>query len=391
MKTLLLTLCVTISALTMQSLALETSSAALVSEIIPIKYALASEIALVINSLKTNSASAPSAASGPGAISSFSQRLQRAISQEAASGGALELKEAKIIADERTNSLLISATPEGMQKLKAVISKLDVVLPQILIEAAVIEVSWTNSIHSRRTNLNEGTEGTPDFSRVAGVSNISLLCVTNFVPPLATNAAGRQPTEFGYAAMLDNTLDALLTTFASDSRARILQRPRIQTSDGVTATLFVGESRPSDGYYSGGATCGYASIQQISLGVTLDVTPYIKPDGFLLLDIHQTVEKAAGSVNIENVGDVPITSRKESQIKLPVRDRGTILIGGLNKTIKNQGSSGVPFLKDIPVFGVPFRGSSARTTRSEFIVLIRPTVLPDPERELSPPRPRAGF
>src|SRR2546425_4065496 len=170
MKTFLLTLFVTISALTMPTLAAETSGAALVSEIIPIKYAMASEIADALNSMKTNSAGAPSAASGPGAISSF--------------------------------------------------------------------------------------------------SNINLLCVTNFVASLATNAAGSQPSEFGYAAMLDNELDALLTTFASDSRVKILQRPRIQTSDGVTATLFVGESRPSGSYSGGGATCGDASIQQISLGVT---------------------------------------------------------------------------------------------------------------------------
>ena len=111
---------------------------------------------------------------------------------------------------------------------------------------------------------------------------------------------------------------------AGDSRARILQKPRIQTSHNEPAQLFVGESRPypSASYYGGGAFGGYSSIQAVNIGVTLEVTPLINPDGLVVMDIHQTIESANGSVNIANVGDVPITSRQATLQRLFVgKDR----------------------------------------------------------------------
>jgi type II secretory pathway component GspD/PulD (secretin) len=97
------------------------------------------------------------------------------------------------------------------------------------------------------------------------------------------------------------------------------------------------------------------------------------------MDIHQTIESANGTVNIVNVGDVPITSRKEAAAKVSVRDRDTIILGGLIETSKSKSATGVPFLKDIPVLGWAFRNTSEKEIRNELIVLIRPTVLPTPE------------
>ncbi len=84
-------------------------------------------------------------------------------------------------------------------------------------------------------------------------------------------------------------------------------------------------------------------------------------------------------MNIENVGDVPITSSKTAQAKVSVRDHDTIILGGLIDTEKNNSASGVPLLMDIPLLGNLFRSSQQSDTRNELIVLIRPTVLPTPE------------
>src|SRR5207237_827481 len=91
------------------------------------------------------------------------------------------------------------------------------------------------------------------------------------------------------------------------------------------------------------------------------------------------IESANGTVNIVNVGDVPITSRKEAAAKVSVRDHDTIILGGLIETSKSRSVSGVPFLKDIPLLGYAFRSTSDKEVRNELIVLIRPTVLPTPE------------
>ena len=176
-------------------------------------------------------------------------------------------------------------------------------------------------------------------------------------------------------------LDVTVTAAASDSHARILQRPRIQTSHNEPASIFVGTTQPypTSSYYGGGAYGGYSSIQQMQIGVTLEVTPLINPDGLVVMDIHTKIDGLAGSVNIVNVGDVPITSSKEASSKVSVRDHDTIILGGLIYTEKDKSASGVPFLLDIPLLGYLFRNTSGTDTRNELIVLIRPTVLPTPE------------
>ncbi|MGH7967120.1 MAG: type II secretion system protein GspD [Limisphaerales bacterium] len=216
---------------------------------------------------------------------------------------------------------------------------------------------------------------------IGAVNNNNLLNGSSFVTGSGTNIAGNLPSGFSYLASLGSDLDVSLTALASSTKAKILQRPRIQTSHAVPATLFVGEQRPYpvSSYYGGGAFGGYASIQQLQIGVTIEVTPLINPDGLVVMDIHIKIDSFEGNVTIQNVGDVPVTSSKDASAKVAVRDHDTIMLGGLIETDKNSNNSGVPFLKDIPGLGYLFRSSSGSETRNELIVLIRPTVLPTPE------------
>ena len=186
---------------------------------------------------------------------------------------------------------------------------------------------------------------------------------------------------FSYLMSFGQDLDVAVAAAAANSSARILQRPRIQTSHNEPASIFVGTTQPypTSSYYGGGAYGGYSSIQQLQIGVTLEVTPLINQDGLVVMDIHAKIDGLDGSVNIENVGDVPITSSKEASSKVSVRDHDTIILGGLIYTEKDKNASGVPLLMDIPLLGYLFRSSSANNTRNELIVLIRPTVLPTPE------------
>jgi len=318
---------------------------------------------------------------GTPAGGAFSDRL-RSIIQKASKEGEIEvLGQTKIIADERTNSLLVFATRPDMETIKKIVSQMDVVLAQVLIEAVIIEVSLTDN-RSLGISYLQKTPSTPGnyFSGIGAINNDNILNRGNFIFSGATNIAGL-PSGFSYLASLGNDLDVTLTAFAANSRARILQRPRIQTSHAVPASIFVGESRPypSGSYYGGGAYGSYASIQQLPIGVSLDVTPLINPDGLVVMDIHQRIDSFKGNVTVQGVGDVPVTSQKEASATVAVRDKDTIMLGGLIENSKNSNNSGVPFLKDIPLLGHLFRSSSSDGNRSELIVLIRPTVLPTPE------------
>jgi general secretion pathway protein D len=397
-----------------------------VSEVIPIKYAQASEIAGALNSLSSGGGggttmggtggtggtrsrgltgagrtgtmgtqpgqTAPGMVTPPGGAgtptqtpgrtgSSFSQRLQNIINRASSQGEIQVLGQTKIIADERTNSLLIYAAKEDMKTIKDIVAKLDVVLAQVLIEAVIIQVTLTDSRDVGFSYLIH-PQNIGNMTGVGAINNKNFLQANNFSGINGvTNTTGVIPQGFSYLMQFNQDLDVSITAAAADSRAKILQRPRIQTSHNEPASLFVGESRPypTSSYYGGGAYGGYSSIQQLQIGVTLEVTPLINPDGLVVMELHTKIDSFEGNVTIQNVGDVPVTSSKEATAKVSVRDHDTIILGGLIETDKNKANSGVPFLMDIPLLGYLFRGSHTDGVRKELMVLMRPTVLPTPE------------
>jgi general secretion pathway protein D len=390
-------------------------------EVIPIKYALATEIANALNSLSTGGASTsvgkssssgfrssgsgttrPGMGSGypgtttpygtqPGVTgttpgtsgSSFQDRLQGIIRKVSASGEVQILGMTKIIADERTNSLLVFASREDMKMIKKIVGQLDIVLAQVLIEAVILEVQLTDS-HDLGVSYIQYPQSVGNVTGVgAGGAGSKFFNAVDFQRTASglTNAGAGLAAGFNYLLRINQDLDVTITAIQANSRAKVLQRPRIQTSHAEQATLFVGESRPypQGSYYGGGAYGGYSTIQQLQIGVTLEVKPLINTDGLVVMDIHQKIESANGFVDLPNVGQVPITSQKDATAKVAVRDRETIIMGGLIETDKSNTKSGIPILMDIPLLGYLFRGTSVSEIRKEFIVLIRPTVLPTPE------------
>jgi len=324
-------------------------------------------------------AAQPGAAPGA-ATGTFSDRLRNIINKASSQTEMQILGQTKMIADERTNSLLVYASKEDMKTIKDIVAKLDVVLAQVLIEAEIIQVSLGDNANLSFSYLQRTSQGNDYLNGIGAIKNGTLID-RNAIGSAGSGTNSILPGGFTYVLGLGNDLDIAVNALAGSSRARVLQRPRIQTSHNEPAHIFVGESRPypTGSYYGGGAYGGYSSIQQIPIGVTLDVTPLINPDGLVVMDINQDVQSVNGSVTIANVGDVPITSQKNATAKVSVRDRDTIMLGGLIETQKSENNSGVPVLKDIPLLGYLFRSTGHTDSRNELIVLIRPTVLPTPE------------
>jgi general secretion pathway protein D len=190
---------------------------------------------------------------------------------------------------------------------------------------------------------------------------------------------GNIPGGFSYVARFNDDLAVTATAVAGDSRVNVLSRPRVQTSHAVEANLFVGQTRPyPTGSSYGGIYGGYNSIQQLQIGITLSVLPLINPDGLVVMDIRQRTQNIGDEVLIQNVGLVPSTIDREANAKVAVRDRETVVLGGFISSDRRKSASGVPILKDIPVLGNLFRGTSKKDQRVELMILIRPTVLPTP-------------
>jgi type II secretory pathway component GspD/PulD (secretin) len=169
----------------------------------------------------------------------------------------------------------------------------------------------------------------------------------------------------------------------TDSHASIIQRPRIQTSQAKPAQFFVGQTIPyvTSTYNSGVANYGGNSYSQMSVGVELDVTPFINPDGLVVMDIQQEIDDVVPGAG-QNVGggvSVPETDKRTLSSEIAVKTGDTVMLGGFIKNQKSTSKSGVPFLMDIPLLGNLFSSRSDNKNRTELIVLMRPTVLRTPE------------
>ncbi|MBM3848394.1 MAG: type II secretion system protein GspD, partial [Verrucomicrobia bacterium] len=310
---------------------------------------------------------------------SFQNRLQT-IANRAGVGGQNDivvLGQTKIIADERTNSLLVFANKQDLQSISNIIDKIDVVLAQVLIEALVMEVSLSDGLDfgvsaiQRSRTLGSGILGAGGINNGQGITDPTPI-------GSGTNGLGNLGDAFSYFGKFSGGFDVALRAAATDSRVQVLSRPRIQTSHAVPANLFVGETRPYPTGSGGGLYGSYNSIQQLQIGITLSVLPLINPDGLVVMDIQQRVQNRGEDIRIESVGLVPSTVEREASAKVAVRDRETIMLGGFISTDKGRNRSGVPLLKDIPLLGALFRSNRDTSSRRELIVMIRPTVLPTP-------------
>ncbi|MGH7953535.1 MAG: type II secretion system protein GspD, partial [Limisphaerales bacterium] len=189
------------------------------------------------------------------------------------------------------------------------------------------------------------------------------------------------PGGLSYFGNIGPTWNVALQAAASDANVTVIQRPRIQTSQAKPASFFVGQTVPyvTSTSYGGSIYGNQSSYSQLSVGVELDVTPFINPDGLVVMDINQEIDDLNGTTHIEGVGDIPNTTKRTLSSEIAVKDRDTIILGGFVRSDKSKSKSGVPLLEDIPILGTLFSQRSTTKDRDETLVLIRPTVLRTPD------------
>ena len=347
---------------------------------------------------------------------SFRNRLQGIVNR--AAGGDIQILEnARIIPDYRSNSLIVFANVEDMVKIDEIVGHVDNLLAQVLIEAIIVNVTLTDGMNTGMNAFMHSAAGPGDTRHIGGFMNggPSTAGAAPTTPTDAADAAdagnvvaaagsalntlgaGALAGGFSYISRYDNSLEFAISALASNSTAKVLQTPRVQTSHAVPATFFNGEQVPYQGSSGGGYGGGYGGYggygggygggytQFLNVGITLDVTPYITPDDLVVMDIQQTISELDGFIDMgggqqgSSGQKAPQTTEREASSTISVRDGDTILLGGFIRDAKTDTESGVPFLKDIPLLGSLFKSQSATSKRSELLVLIRPTILKTPE------------
>jgi general secretion pathway protein D len=329
----------------------------------------ASRLQSILN--RVNSGGAPGGAGGPGAGFGMQQPIQI-------------LGQTKIIADERSNSLLVYATQQDLETITNIVSKLDVLLAQVLIETVIMEVDlnkqWNYGISVAQQPATSGqVSGIGAINNGQPFYNFLNAMTTNGWPGNFTTSA---PNGLSYMLNIGQNWNLALQAAASDSSTHIIQRPRIQTSQAKEAQFFVGQSVPyvTSVYYNSGFNGGpSSSYSQLQVGISLDVTPFINPDGLVVMDINQQINDISGFQTIQGVGQVPTTDNRTFTSEVAVKDKDAIILGGFTDTETAKSSTGVPILEDIPLLGHLFKAPTSNKTRQELLVLMRPTVLRTPE------------
>lgn len=299
-----------------------------------------------------------------------------------------------IQAEPASNSIIITAPEPLYKNLRQVIEQLDQRRAQVYIESLIVEVSssnaaelgiqWQGIVGSGNKNVGFGgtnytnAAGVPGSNivnlskNVEGILNPSLVA-GNLVPPAPGLNLGLITKFNGQYGM-----SALITALATTQGTNILSTPNLITLDNEEARIVVGQNVPivTGQYAQTGSNTSVTPFQTISrqdVGLTLRVRPQISDNGVVKMQIYQEVS----SIYNQNFSSGIILNKRNIESNVLVDDGSIIVLGGLIEDSYSDGSSGVPFLKNIPILGALFRSDSKSRAKTNLLVFIRPYILRD--------------
>lgn len=290
-------------------------------------------------------------------------------------------KSVKVMADEATNSLIITADRSEFKVLEAVIKKLDIARRMVYLEALIMEVdtevnfdvgvNWIGA-----GGFNDGTGALlAGFGGGDGFSFGS--SVGDSVGQGFSLGLLQQGIQIG--GITFPNISAVLKAFENESSINIIATPQILTTDNKTAAISVGENIPylsqSDQPSVAGDTRGYENYEYKDVATKLTITPQINQANTLRLEIQTEVNKIK---NLGAGGVQPTTFTRTAETTVLVQDGDTIVIGGIIGHDANEGDTQVPLLGDIPILGWLFKTHSTNHRKTNMFIFITPHIIKNP-------------
>lgn len=275
-----------------------------------------------------------------------------------------------ITADETNNALVVLATPREYAVIQDALRQLDIAPLQVLLEAAIAEVTLTNSTQFGFQYFYK-PNSTPNSQ-----STFTLTNGTTLPAPPGSPLQAVLPG-FSYLFSNGNSLQAVLSAIASITHVDVLSAPEVLVLNNQTAKLDVGDQVPIVTSTATSTIDTNApevnSVQYLSTGVILTVTPRVNKGGMVMMDIDQQV--AEPTTTTTSTINSPTISQREITSSVAVADGETIALGGLFSNQVTKSKSGIPFLQDIPYLGHLFADTHFQVNRDELMVLITPHVV----------------
>jgi len=280
-----------------------------------------------------------------------------------------------IEASDSANALVINAPPSLLNTIKRVIADLDIRRAQVLVEALIVEVSGDVA-----SDIGVSWVSNPDHSVVAAVDTLGDLSPARVISDGTSLAfPGARGLTFGYFEK--GSLRAVIRALDASQNANILSTPTIVALDNETASLLVGQNVPFKTGQATSAGAGtddpFTTIERQDIGISLTVTPRINQGDSITLEIEQTTESIAPSV--ETASDI-ITNKRSIITKVLIKDDQILVLGGLISDEETQVREKVPLLGDLPLLGRLFSSRGVNHTKKNLMVFIHPVILKDDQQ-----------
>lgn len=271
-----------------------------------------------------------------------------------------------------TNAVVVRARREVQSDLAALIAELDQRRPQVLIEAAIVEVSGDIS-EQLGVQLGFGTAAPPGGFAATSFSP-SGPTLDNILTLLGSPAAiGVAPTGLSIGLSRQDKFGLLLQALGQSTKANLLSTPSITTLDNQAAEIVVGQNVPfRTGTFTGNGNT-QSTIERRDVGITMRVLPRVNQGDVIQLDITQEVSSLAAAA-VAGAADI-VTNRRSIKTTVLADNGGTIVLGGLITNDRQSSRSEVPGLGKLPIVGGLFRSKSDSSRRQTLFVFLRPTIL----------------
>ncbi|MGL1955983.1 MAG: type II secretion system secretin GspD [Colwellia sp.] len=310
-------------------------------------------------------------------------------------------RDVSIEAHESTNALVITAQPDMLRSLEAVIRQLDVPRAQVHIEAIIVEVYESDGVnlgvqwYSETGGFTQFTNGSTTISSVAAGAKAAESTKGEFVPALVNDnneviqkGYYKNDTEGDYTLLaqalgsvsggmfgiMKDDWGAIVNAVSTDTNSNILATPSITTLDNEEAYFLVGQEIPilTGSTSSSSNSNPFQTVDRQEVGIKLLVTPQVNEGNGVQLTIEQEVSSVSGATGV----DISINKR-EIKTTVMVESGGTIILGGLIDEDVQESVQKVPLLGDIPIIGHLFKSTSNTTRKRNLMVFLKPTIITD--------------
>ncbi|MBN1879905.1 type II secretion system secretin GspD [bacterium] len=291
-------------------------------------------------------------------------------------GSAADIQgEVSIVADERTNSLIIVTAPVNYPYIESTIKKLDIMPKQVLIEVLIVDVTLDES-SELGVSWSMATEGSLDIGGE-----------TRYFESTVQQTVGGPGVGFVYDLFEVDRFRAIISAKANENKLEVLASPHILVANNQQATIDVGSDIPvvtnetDEGYDAAGNKRYNRTIEYRKTGTLLTVTPHINSAQFVNMELQQEVSNLSEKA-LEGISS-PIIETRKATTSVMIGDGQTLVIGGLIQRTRNPSSEGVPWFYRIPLLKYLFGKHKYTERASELLIFLTPQVIDSPEEAQS--------